>query len=79
MRHLWWRRQHHGHHIESDLIPRHFGMAGVLARGPNHAGVLGLPDGAVGRTVFGGPAGLHFDEDQGIAFPTNEIHFAGAG
>ena len=54
-------------------------MASVFARGPNHAGVLGGADGPVRRTVFGGLAGLHFDEDQSVGVPANEIHFTGAG
>jgi hypothetical protein len=75
----WGGGEHHVHHVKSNLLPWHFGLPGILAGGANEAGLFLCPDGAVRRTVLVSLAGLDLHEDQRIAFPSNQIHLAGAG
>ena len=71
--------EQHVDDVESNLLPRHFGLPGVLASGANQAGLLFGSDGAIRRAVLVGLPGFDFHEDQRIAFPSNEIHLTGSG
>src|SRR5947209_18868648 len=67
------------HYIESNLIRRYASAAGVICPGANHGTTFLVGDGAIRGTEVGSCAGLHFDEYERIAVPSDEIRFGGPG
>ena len=58
---------------------RYAGTAGVIGRGANHGTTFLIGDGAIRWTEVGSCAGLHLDEYEGVAVPSDKIRFGGAG
>jgi len=79
MNHGWRSAEYDGDDIEANLFPRNLCVASILAGGAEQAGLFLGADGSVGSSVFVGLPRFHFDENEIIVFPADQVDFAGAG
>ena len=71
--------QNYTDNVEAHTSPLDSGTAGVVAAGAAEKAFLFRIDSALRGTVFQGGARLHFDKNQGVALPRNQVDFAAAG
>src|SRR5271167_732049 len=73
----WRRSKDDVDRVETDLLPRNVGVAREFLGGSGYARPLLGADGAVGSAIIVGLAGFHFDENQLVAVPANEVDLTG--
>jgi hypothetical protein len=76
---LGTRGENDGDDIAADAFPGGVGLAGVGAGHAAEMGSLVIADGAFRRTEFVALARFHFDDDESVAVPGDQISFAIGG
>src|SRR4029078_3667166 len=73
---LWPTFEHYRHHIAANLCPRRVSLARVSAGQPPQVSALVTAHRASRRSILVALPRFHFDDDQRVAVPSDQVRLA---